>query len=61
MKMLIIIAFALAFGVAIIWAADFEPGFVLLQYGSLSLETSLVVFIAVFILLLVAGYITIRS
>ena len=27
MKMLIIIALALALGVAAIWAADFEPGF----------------------------------
>ena len=33
MKMLIIIALALALGVAAIWAADFEPGFVLLQYA----------------------------
>jgi HemY protein len=61
MKLLIIIALALAFGVAVIWAADFEPGFVLLQYGSWSLETSLVVFSAAFILLLVAAYIAMRS
>lgn len=61
MKILIIVALALAFGAAVIWAADFEPGFVLLQYGSWSLETSLVVFSAAFILLLVAAYLVLRS
>lgn len=61
MKVLIIIALALALGAAFIWAADFEPGFVLLQYGNWSLETSLVVFSAAFILLLVAGYLLLRS
>lgn len=61
MKMLIIIALALALGVAAIWAADFEPGFVLLQYGHWSLETSLVVFTAIYILLIVAGYLALRS
>lgn len=61
MKMLIIIALALALGVAAIWAADFEPGFVLLQYGQWSLETSLVVFTAIYILLIVAGYLALRS
>lgn len=61
MKILLVVALALAFGAAVIWAADFEPGFVLLQYGSWSMETSLVVFSAVFILLLVAGYLLLRS
>lgn len=61
MKILLVVALALAFGAAVIRAADFEPGFVLLQYGSWSLETSLVVFSAVFILLLVAGYLLLRS
>ncbi len=61
MKVLIIIALALALGAAFIWAADFEPGFVLLQYGNWSLETSLVVFSAAFILLLAAGYLLLRS
>lgn len=61
MKVLIIIALALALGAALIWAADFEPGFVLLQYGNWSLETSLVVFSAAFILLLAAGYLLLRS
>ncbi|MEC9314386.1 MAG: heme biosynthesis HemY N-terminal domain-containing protein [Pseudomonadota bacterium] len=61
MKILLVVALALAFGAAVIWAADFEPGFVLLQYGSWSLETSLVVFSAAFILLLVAGYLLLRS
>lgn len=61
MKMLIIIALALALGVAAIWAADFEPGVVLLQYGQWSLETSLVVFTVIYILLVVAGYLALRS
>lgn len=61
MKMLIIIALALTLGVAAIWAADFEPGFVLLQYGQWSLETSLVVFTALYILFIVAGYLALRS
>lgn len=61
MKLLIVIALALALGAAVIWAADFEPGFVLLQYGSWSLETSLVVFSIAFILLLVAAYLLLRS
>tara|TARA_A100001391_G_scaffold70648_1_gene45125 strand:- start:16007 stop:17203 length:1197 start_codon:yes stop_codon:yes gene_type:complete len=61
MKMLIIIALALALGVAAIWAADFEPGFVLLQYGQWSLETSLVVFTAIYVILVVAGYLALRS
>jgi len=61
MKVLIIVALALTLGAAFIWAADFEPGFVLLQYGNWSLETSLVVFSAAFILLLVAGYLLLRS
>lgn len=61
MKMLIIIALALALGVAAIWAADFEPGFVLLQYGQWSLETSLVVFTAIYVIFVVAGYLALRS
>ncbi|MCX4187986.1 heme biosynthesis HemY N-terminal domain-containing protein [Methylophaga sp. OBS4] len=61
MKLLIIVALALALGAAFIWAADFEPGFVLLQYGNWSLETSLVVFSVAFILLLVAAYMLLRS
>ncbi len=61
MKLLIVVAIALALGAALIWAADFEPGFVLLQYGNWSLETSLVVFSAAFILILAAAYTTLRS
>lgn len=61
MKVLIIVAIALTLGAAAIWAADFEPGFVLLQYGSWSLETSLVVFTVAFLLLLVAAYLGLRS
>lgn len=61
MKMLLVFALALALGVIVIWAAEFEPGFVLLQYGNWSLETSLIVFVVAFILLLVAGYLLLRS
>jgi HemY protein len=61
MKMLIIVAIALALGAGFIWAADFEPGFVLLQYGNWSLETSLLVFAVAFILLVVAAYMLLRS
>jgi len=61
MKSLIIIALALMLGAGLIWAADFEPGFVLLQYGSWSLETSLIVFSVGFLILLIASYIALRS
>jgi len=61
MKSLIIIALALVLGAGLVWVADFEPGFVLLQYGSWSLETSLVIFAAGFLVLLVASYIALRS
>ena len=61
MKLLIIVALALMAGAVVIWVADFEPGFVLLQYGSWSLETSLVVFAVFFILLVVVGYLLLRS
>ncbi len=56
MKLLLIIAIALLVGTSVMWLADFEPGFVLLKYGSWSLETSLIVFVVVFMLLLVAAY-----
>jgi len=61
MKTLIIISLALLLGAGLIWMADFESGFVLLQYGDWSLETSLIIFMIVFILLLLAGYIVMRS
>jgi len=61
MKSLIIIALALVLGAGLIWAAEFEPGFVLLQYGRWSLETSLIVFSVGFLMLLVASYIALRS
>jgi len=61
MKSLLIIALALVLGAGLIWAADFEPGFVLLQYGGWSLETSLIVFSVGFLILLVASYILLRS
>ena len=55
MKSLIIIALALVLGAGLMWAAQFEPGFVLLQYGSWSMETSLIVFGVAFVLLLISG------
>ncbi|MBE0438369.1 MAG: heme biosynthesis protein HemY [Gammaproteobacteria bacterium] len=61
MKSLFIIALALLLGAGLIWAADFEPGFVLLQYGSWSLETSLIVFVVAFILLVVSSYMALRG
>lgn len=61
MKLLIIIALALIVGAGMIWVAEFEPGFVLLKYGNWSLETSLIIFIVAFLLLLMTGYFLLRS
>jgi HemY protein len=61
MKNLIMIGLALLLGVLLIWVADFNPGFVLLQYGSWSLETSLVVFITAMTVLLFILYWGLRS
>ncbi len=61
MKLLLILIIALALGGLLIWVADLQPGFVLLQYGQWSLETSLIVFFAMFLLLLLAGYFLLRS
>jgi len=61
MKSLIIISLALILGGGLIWLAEFEPGFVLIQYGSWSIETSLVVFMMIYILLIVSGYLLLKS
>tara|TARA_R110001606_G_scaffold346892_4_gene495978 strand:- start:1771 stop:2967 length:1197 start_codon:yes stop_codon:yes gene_type:complete len=61
MKLLLIIAIALLVGTSVMWLADFEPGFVLLKYGSWSLETSLIVFVVAFIVLLVTAYAVLRT
>lgn len=61
MKLLIIIAAGLIIGSSLMWLADFEPGFVLLKYGAWSLETSLIIFIVGFALLLVASYWVLRT
>lgn len=61
MKLLIIIAIALLIGGGLMWLAEFEPGFVLLQYGSWSLETSLVVFAVAFVFLVLAAYWSLKS
>lgn len=61
MRMLIVIALALALGAAFVWAADFEPGFVLLQYRGWSMETSLVVFSILLMLFVLGVYLLLRS
>jgi HemY protein len=61
MKLLVAIVAALVLGSALIWAANFEPGFVLLQYGSWSLETSLIVFSFAMMVLLLVAYFSLRS
>ena len=61
MKLLIIIAIALLIGGGLMWLAEFEPGFVLLQYGSWSLETSLIVFAVAFVLLVLTAYWALKS
>lgn len=61
MKLLITIAIALVIGGGLIWLAEFEPGYVLFQYQGWSLETSLIVFLVAFVLLMVAGYVGLRS
>lgn len=61
MRLLIIIAIALALGAAVIWAAKFEAGFVLLQYGNWSLETSLIVFSVALLMVVAALYMLLRS
>jgi HemY protein len=61
MKLLVAIVAALVLGSALIWAANFEPGFVLLQYGSWSLETSLIIFSFAMLILLIVAYFSLRS
>lgn len=61
MKWLIILALALALGGIVVWLADFEPGFVLVQYGQWTLETSLIVFTVAVLLLLALLYLAVRS
>lgn len=61
MKGLIIILIALLAGASIILIAEYEPGYVMLQYGNWSLETSIIVLSVAFIVLLIAGYMLLRS
>lgn len=61
MRALIVLAIALSLGAVVMWVAQNEAGFVLLQYGSWSLETSLIVFIVAMLILLVSGYMLLRS
>jgi HemY protein len=61
MKMLFVIAIALIFGASFIWLADFEPGFVLLQYGSWTVESTLIVLLVAMFLLFFSAYYAFRS
>lgn len=61
MKLLLVIAIGLMLGGLLIWFADFEPGFVLLQYGQWTVETSLLVFVVLYVVLLKLGYVAVRS
>ena len=61
MRVLIAVAMALILASGLIWAANMEPGFVLLQYGSWSLETSLIIFSVAMLTLLLLGYFSLRS
>lgn len=61
MKLLIIIAAGLLIGAGMMWVAEFEPGYVLVQYAGWSVETSLIVFSVAFIILVVSAYMALRS
>lgn len=52
---------AMTIGGGLIWLAEFEPGYVLFQYQGWSIETSLIVFVVIFVLLVIASYMGIRS
>jgi len=61
MKALIIILLALFAGTGIMLIAEHEPGYVLLQYGSWSLETSIIILGIALIVMVVASYMLLRS
>ena len=48
-------------GGGLIWLAEFEPGYVLFQYQGWSIETSLIVFGVIFVLLVIVSYMGLRS
>ena len=48
-------------GGGLIWLAEFEPGYVLFQYQGWSIETSLIVFVVIFVLLVIVSYMGLRS
>ena len=52
---------AMIIGGGLIWLAEFEPGYVLFQYQGWSIETSLIVFVVIFVLLVIASYMGLRS
>ena len=52
---------AMIIGGGLIWLAEFEPGYVLFQYQGWSIETSLIVFVVIFVLLVIVSYMGLRS
>lgn len=48
-------------GGGLIWLAELEPGYVLFQYQGWSIETSLIVFGVIFVLLVIVSYMGLRS
>ena len=48
-------------GGGLIWLAELEPGYVLFQYQGWSIETSLIVFVVIFVLLIIVSYMGLRS
>ena len=48
-------------GGGLIWLAELEPGYVLFQYQGWSIETSLIVFVVIFVLLVIVSYMGLRS
>ena len=61
MKILFIVILAIIGTTGFLWLAVNTPGFVLLQYGSLQLETSLVVFAVMLLALIIGTSLTIRG
>ena len=61
MKLLVIIVMAITIGGGFIWLAEFEPGYVFFQYQGWSVETSLIVFVVVFVLFIITSYAGLRS
>ena len=61
MRWLFIIALALLVGGSMIWLASIDPGFVLITYHQWHLETSLIVFIVMLMVLIITVYMLLRG